>query len=276
MCTSDASTVPTFANLIRGWHVVCAEQIMMSLPMGENMKGIIRIAVLCLVLTVPTVGCRKDPKANDGASTAPDTMLMHDLAEANRNTAAASALDNSLNTVRTSNGGTVPVAGAAPQGEPSDPKVVPRPSPSGSEVLTSGTRLSPPTKANDASGGTIVPTDRSPASGLVRASRDPCNSPAAVDQRSCLNRSIASNDTDLNQTYQELLAQARKSGGSELEDRFQQSQRDWINQRDADCTAQTPNDNGKLWAKARARCLADRSTTRTAELQKNLNNLRGQ
>jgi uncharacterized protein YecT (DUF1311 family) len=143
-------------------------------------------------------------------------------------------------------------------------------------VLTSGTRLTPPTRATDASGGTNVSLDRSPATVLQRASRDPCNSPAAVDQRSCLNRSIATNDADLNRTYQELLDQARKSGGSELEDRFQQSQRDWVNQRDSDCTAQTPSDGGKLWAKARARCLADRSATRTAELQKNLNNLRGQ
>jgi uncharacterized protein YecT (DUF1311 family) len=267
---------PPPANLIRGWHVVCAEQIMMSLPMGENMKGITRLAALCLVLIGATVGCRKDPKAKEVAGAAPDTMLMHDLAEANRNTAAASALDNSLNTVRTSKGGAVPVAGAPPQGDPSDAKVVPRPSPSGSEVLTSGSRLSPPTKANDAPGGTTVPTDRSPASGLVRVSRDPCNSPAPTDQRSCLNRSIATNDADLNRTYQDLLAQARKSGGSELEDRFQQSQREWVNQRDADCTAQTQSENGKLWAKARAQCLADRSATRTAVLQKNLNNLRGQ
>jgi uncharacterized protein YecT (DUF1311 family) len=264
------------ANLIRGWHVVCAEQIMMSLPMGENMKGMTRLfAVLCVVLIASTVGCRKDPKAKV-ASVAPDTMLMHDLAEANRNTAAASALDNSLNTVRTTNGGTVPVAGAATQGQPSDTKVVPRPAPSGNEVLTPGKRLAPPTRASDAPGGTTVPIDRSPASGLQRASRDLCNSPALADQRSCLNRLIATNDADLNRTYQELLAQARKSGGSELEDRFQQSQRDWINQRDADCTAQTESGNGKLWAKARAQCLADRSATRTAELQKNLNNLRGQ
>jgi len=110
---------------------------------------------------------------------------------------------------------------------------------------------------------------------LQRSSRDPCNSPAPVDQRSCLNRSIAANDVDLNRTYQELLAQARKSGGAELEDRFQQSQRDWINQRDADCTAQERSENGKLWAKARARCLADYSAKRTTDLQRDLNNLRG-
>src|SRR5258706_15760017 len=233
-------------------------------------------AVICLALLAGGLGCHKDPKAKDVASVGQDTMLMHDLAEANRNTAAASAMDNSLNTVKTTGDGTVPAAGAVPQGQASDAKVVPRPSPSGSEVLTSGTRLSPPTRATDASGGTNVSLDRSPATGLQRASRDPCNSPSAVDQRSCLNRSIATNDSDLNRTYQELLDQARKSGGSELEDRFQQSQRDWVNQRDSDCTAQTPSDSGKLWAKARARCLADRSATRTAELQKNLNNLRWQ
>jgi uncharacterized protein YecT (DUF1311 family) len=251
-------------------------EVMMSLPMGENMKWTTRLfPSLCLVLVASAVACNKDPKAKAGAAAAPDTMLMHDLAEANRNTAAASAMDNSLNTVMTASG-TVPVAGATSKGQPSETKVVSRSAPTGSEGLTSGTRLTPPTKASDAPGGTNVSLDRSPATGLQRASRDPCNSPAVLDQRACLNRSIAANDADLNRTYQELLDQARKSGGSELEDRFQQSQRDWVNQRDSDCTAQTPSDSAKLWAKARAKCLADRSATRTAELQKNLNNLRGQ
>jgi uncharacterized protein YecT (DUF1311 family) len=241
------------------------------------MKALSRLsAAFCFVFLVEGVACRKGANPKEAASAGQDTMLLHDLAEANRNTAAASALDNSLNTVSTSSSGTAPAAGEAAPNRPSDTKVVPRPTPSGSEVLTPGPRLTPPTKANDASGPTTVPLDRSPASGLQRASRDPCNSTAAVDQRSCLNRAIATNDAELNGTYQELLAQARKSGGSELEDRFQQSQREWINQRDADCTAQTQSENGKLWAKARARCLADYSAKRTAELQRNLNNLRGQ
>jgi uncharacterized protein YecT (DUF1311 family) len=233
-------------------------------------------AAFCFVFLAAGVACRKDTKAKEVATAGQDTMLLHDLAEANRNTAAATALDNSLNTVRTSGGGAVPATGEAAQTRPSDIKVVPRPTPAGDEVLTSGPRLTVPTKANDAPAPTTVPIDRSPASGLQRSSRDPCNSPAPVDQRSCLNRSIATNDVDLNRTYQELLAQARKSGGSDLEDRFQQSQREWINQRDADCTAQTQSENGKLWAKARARCLADYSAKRTAELQRNLNNLKGQ
>lgn len=277
MCISDASTASHPANLLRGWHAVCPEQMMMILPVGENMKALSRLSVaFCFVFLATSVACRKDTNAKEVANAGQDTMLLHDLAEANRNTAAAAALDNSLNTVRTSGGGTVPATGEAAQNRPSDTKVVPRPSPTGSEVLTSGPRLTVPTKANDAPAPTTVPIDRSPASGLQRSSRDPCNSPAPVDQRSCLNRSIAANDADLNGTYQELLAQARKSGGSELEDRFQQSQREWINQRDTDCTAQTQSQNGKLWARARARCLADYSTKRTTELQRNLNNLRGQ
>jgi uncharacterized protein YecT (DUF1311 family) len=236
----------------------------MILPLSETMKAFPRLsAAFCLAFLAVGAGCRKDTKASEVGAVAQDTMLMHDLAEANRNTAAASAMDNSLNAV----------AGAKTPADTTG--VVPKASPSGSEILTSGPRPAP-TKANDAPGGTNIPLDRSPASGLIRVPRDPCNSPAAVDQRSCLNRSIAENDADLNRTYQELLGQARKSGGSELTDRFQQSQRDWINQRDSECTAQTASENGKLWAKARARCLADYSSKRTAELQRNLNNLRGQ
>jgi uncharacterized protein YecT (DUF1311 family) len=256
---------------------------MMLFPLGEHMKVNSRLsAAICLALLAGSLGCHKDPKAKNVASVGQDTMLMHDLAEANRNTAAASALDNSLNTVRTS-GGTVPAGADGAQNRPADTKVAPRPSPNGSEVLTSGPRLTVPTKANDAPAPTTVSTDLSPAGGSQRSPRDsqrsprdPCDSPAAVNQRSCLNRSIAANDADLNRTYQELIAQAQKSGGSELQDRFQQSQREWINQRDNDCTGQTPSENGKLWARARARCLADYSAKRTTELQRNLNNLRGQ
>ena len=254
------------------------------LPLGERMNVIPRLsAAICLALLVGGLGCRKAPKAKDVASVGQDTMLMHDLAEANRNTAAASALDNSLNTVKTSGGGTVPVGAEAAQNRPADAKVVPRPAPNGNEILTSGPRIPVPTKASDAPAPTNVSTDLSPASSpqksprdSQKAPRDPCDSPTAANQRSCLNRSIAANDADLNRTYQELIAQAGKSGGSELQDRFQQSQRDWINQRDNDCTGQNPSENGKLWAKARARCLADYSAKRTAELQRNLNNLRGQ
>lgn len=250
--------------------------IMMASPVNEHMKALSRLSVtLCVVVLSSSAACGKDSKPKAVANAGQDTMLMHDLAEANRNTAAASVLDNSLNTVKTTAGGEAPAAGDALT-KPSDTKVVPRPAGAGDDALTSGPRMTPPLKANDASGPTTVPLSRSPASASRLGSRDPCESPAAVDQRSCLNRAIASNDAGLNRTYQELLAQAQKSGGSDLQGRFQQSQREWVNQRDADCNSQTPSENGKLWAKGRARCLADYSEKRTAELQRSLDNLRGQ
>ena len=228
--------------------------------------------VFGLSVFVISIGCRKETKANEVASVQQDTMLMRDLAEANRNTAAAAAVDNSLNTVRASGSPTTfEEASQRPTNRAST-----QPLPSGSQILTSGPRLTPPTTASDAPKPTTVPIERSPASSSATRSRDPCDSPNITDQRYCLNRSIVANDADLNRTYQELIAQAHKSGGGDLEERFRQSQREWINQRDASCTSQTESGDGKLWARARAKCLADYSSRRTAELQKNLGSLRGQ
>jgi uncharacterized protein YecT (DUF1311 family) len=227
-------------------------------------------AAVWLALMAGGLGCSKSKETSETAATSQDSMLLRDLAEANKNTAQAAAVDNSLNTVRTTGDGSTPVAGSeGSQSGLTGARIVPRPSPAGSQVLTNGSRPAPPLRANDASGPTTVSTDLSPA----KSTGDPCDSPAAVDQRSCLNRAIAGNDADLNRTYQELLAQSRKSGGPELEQRFRQAQRDWVNQREAECRG---SGDGALWARQRARCLADYSTRRTAELHRNLNSLRGQ
>ena len=222
-------------------------------------------ATVCLALIAGGLGCRESNKTPEVANVGQDTMLIRDLAEANKNTAAAAAVDNSLNTVRTTGGGAVPSL----TNDSSRPRTVVRPSPTGGQVLTP--RPAPPLRASDGSGPTTVSTDLSPAS--RSSSGDPCDSPAAVDQRSCLNRSIVQNDAGLNRMYQELIAQSRKSGGPELEQRFREAQRNWVNQRDAECR---DVGTGALWAKARSRCLANRSETRTAELRRNLNSLRGQ
>jgi uncharacterized protein YecT (DUF1311 family) len=223
-------------------------------------------AVICVAFIAGGVGCRDSKKTPDVANVGQDTMLLRDLAEANKNTAAAAAVDNSLSTVNTTGGGAAPSL----VNDPTQPRTVVRPSVTGGQVLTTP-RPAPPLQANDGSGPTTVSTELSPAS--RSSSGDPCDSPAAVDQRSCLNRSIVRNDAELNQTYQELIAQSRKSGGAELEQRFRDTQRNWVNQRDAECR---DVGQGALWAKARARCLASRSETRTAELRRNLNSLRGQ
>ena len=246
------------------------------------MRPVIRVsAVVAIALALVVVSCRKEGNAKTSAQVvkvAQDTMLLHDLAEANKNTAAAASLDNSLGTVRTNPDGSAALVSNSSQSTPTN-RVVPRTT---TETQTTAPtpantpRMTAPTQASDAH-PTNVPLTRSPAnSAATRSSGDPCDSPATIDQRYCLNRSISTNDADLNSTYQDLLAQARKSGGSDLEDRFRQSQRDWVNKRDSDCTAQTPSQGNRLWARDRARCFADYSSRRTAELRQNLSSLRGQ
>ena len=246
------------------------------------MRPVIRVsAVVAISLALVVVSCRKEGDAKSSAQVvkvAQDTMLLHDLAEANKNTAAASALDNSLGTVRTNpDGSAALVSNPTPT---TSGRVVPRTTnetPTTTTATPANTpRMTAPTQASDAH-PTTVPLSRSPANtAATRSSGDPCDSPTTIDQRYCLNRSIASNDADLHSTYQDLLAQARKSGGSDLEDRFRQSQRDWVNKRDSDCTSQTPSQGNRLWARDRARCFSDYSSRRTAELRQNLSNLRGQ
>ncbi|MDP9203698.1 MAG: DUF1311 domain-containing protein [Gemmatimonadota bacterium] len=224
------------------------------------------LAVPSFALIAAGVGCRESKKKGEVVNVAQDTMLLRDLSEANKNTAEAAGVDNSLNTVRTSGGGPLPgLVNDSFQPRPSGSRVVVRPSPGDSQMLT------PPVKANDAAGPTTVPAELSPASGSP--SSDPCDSPASVDQRSCLNRLIDQNDVDLNRTYQNLIAESRKVGGSELEERLRRAQRNWVDQRDVECRG---SGEGSLWARGFARCLAGISAKRTAELQRNLDSLRRQ
>jgi len=236
------------------------------------MKTLPRFSVAVTALLLAGIlACGKDKKTVEAATATQDTMLLHDLAEANKNTAAANAVDNSLNTVRTGGDSSLPaMVKAAAQSRTPETQVVPRP-----PSLVSGATSRP--RSSDPSLGINRTRQADGASSRQSAnSGDPCDSPAPVDQRSCLNRSIVVNDADLNRTYQELLAQSRKSGGPELEDRLRQSQRDWVNTRDTECNQQTSGQGGALWARPRARCLADHSAKRTAELQRTLNSLRGQ
>jgi uncharacterized protein YecT (DUF1311 family) len=244
------------------------------------MKDFPRLSLaLVIAVSAGVAACRKETKGKEVATVAQDTMLLHDLAEANKNTAAAAAADNSLTTVMTS--GSAPTTttsdagpGQTPQNRTSDSRTVTATAPGIPSPWTSGPRLTPPRTANDAPAPTNVPLSRSPANARP-SSGDLCDSPTPADQRACLNRSIVANDADLNSTYQELIAQARKSGGPDLEERIRQSQREWVNERDVNCRPGTQS-AGTLWARSVARCLAGYSDKRTAELRRTLSGLRGQ
>ena len=235
----------------------------------KNMKTLSRYSLLAsLALQLGSLGCGDSKKKPEVANVAQDTMLLHDLAEANKNTAAAAAVDNSLNTVKTTGDQTLtPTQGASVTTPTPVSRVVTRPAGTTNGGLVSASATTDTSIIRVGARQAARNRPKTPSTG------DPCDSPDPVDQRSCLNRSIVQNDADLNQTYQELLAQSLKSGGSGLQDRFRQSQREWINTRDSECQG---TGDGALWARARARCLADYSTKRTAELQRSLNSLRGQ
>ena len=87
------------------------------------MKTLSRFSIAVpLLLLAGSLACGKEKKTAEAASATQDTMLLRDLAEANRNTAAANAVDNSLNTVRTSGDSSLPamVDAAAQSRTPGD------------------------------------------------------------------------------------------------------------------------------------------------------------
>ena len=123
------------------------------------MKVLIRLsAAFCLALLAGAVSCRQETKAKEIANVQQDTMLLRDLAEANRNTADA-GMDNSLTTVRTSGDGAFPaLANDGSENRPTNRAATrPEPRPEGSDVLTSGATIKAPTTANDAPAPTTVP-----------------------------------------------------------------------------------------------------------------------
>jgi len=241
------------------------------------MKGTRTLLPLAAFLSFLTISaCSKSKEKKDVAPVAQDTMLMHDLAEANRNTAAAEGTDTTEAGLRARNGtglgSTALTSGLVTPGTAGQAvTTLPRTS-------TQTSRIAAPRGSADARGPTNVSAtmDSGNSPNSSSSTDDPCDSPKMGDQRSCLNRAIASNDADLNRVYQDLISQARTSGGSDLEERYRQTQRDWVNRRDVECRQQTSVEEGKLWARGMSRCLADYSHRRTSELQSSLNQLRGQ
>ena len=110
------------------------------------MKTLSRFSIAVLLLLLAgSLSCRKEKKTAEAAGVAQDTMLLRDLAEANKNTAAANAVDNSLNTVRTRADESLPaMVNAAAQSRTPETRVVARP-----PDLTSGARPASPSRAGD-------------------------------------------------------------------------------------------------------------------------------
>jgi len=99
-----------------------------------------------------------------------------------------------------------------------------------------------------------------------------CASPAAEDQRRCLDGYLARSDARLNESYQALITQLKsetrkRSGTSEpaTVQRLRTTQRNWVAYRDDECRKRTAGSEGALWAPVRARCLEEYSAMRERE-----------
>src|ERR1043166_1315169 len=122
------------------------------------MRPIMRVSVVvAIALAMVVISCRKETDAKSTAQVvqvAQDTMLLHDLAEANKKTAAAASVDNSLGTVRTNpDGSAALVSDATPTTrtnrvvprEPSDAgTTIPAPAPEARAPTTTPRMTAPP------------------------------------------------------------------------------------------------------------------------------------
>jgi uncharacterized protein YecT (DUF1311 family) len=101
-----------------------------------------------------------------------------------------------------------------------------------------------------------------------------CASPASADQRRCLLAYLARSDVTLDRNYQAQIARLRQEAGTvagapepETVQRLRTAQRAWLVYRDTECRNRNRGQEGALWAPVRARCLAEFSRQRAAELQ---------
>jgi uncharacterized protein YecT (DUF1311 family) len=99
-----------------------------------------------------------------------------------------------------------------------------------------------------------------------------CDSIAALDDLiACHETRYAEADEALNRTYVALMERLDAIGHGERKPLLRESQRGWITFRDAECEFAASRTNGDVgYPLVLAKCLADMTHTRTAQLQRYL------
>jgi uncharacterized protein YecT (DUF1311 family) len=99
-----------------------------------------------------------------------------------------------------------------------------------------------------------------------------CASPAAEDQKRCLEGYLARSDAGLDRSYQALITQLKAEAGTRASaaepatvQRLRTIQRKWVDYRDDECRKRTHASEGPLWAPVRAKCLEQYSVLREKE-----------
>lgn len=209
--------------------------------------------------------CRRSNAADAGG----DSALARDLAIVQMQTAAAR---DSLARARAGGDSSVAPAESLP------PTVTPPPAPTDtSAMVTVAEPESTAAAASPASPTTTAPATTTAAVPAAtpaahRAPADPCTSPSASSQRTCLRVRLAAYDARLNRVYGRYIARLRaapanRGGGAPAIRKLRESERAWVKYRDAMCARKLAGKEGKLWAPARAECLGQYATERARLLE---------
>ncbi|MEO5590107.1 MAG: lysozyme inhibitor LprI family protein [Gemmatimonadaceae bacterium] len=117
------------------------------------------------------------------------------------------------------------------------------------------------------------PSPRPPAPQARLTGLRACNSATLENQSECLRVSLAAADSRLNRIYRALITEMRRqesiAPGSKdpaSVQRLRVGQRTWLVYRDNECRKRGRGNEGRLWAKPRAKCLGEFSVRRAQEL----------
>jgi uncharacterized protein YecT (DUF1311 family) len=127
------------------------------------------------------------------------------------------------------------------------------------------------------SGGESGRATSSPPGGNLEV----CSSPVAANQRACLTMLIEDSDTELNDVYEALIRELRRTNGTQpgepdpaSVERLRTAQRDWIRSREAECRSRNEGSEGQFWALARIGCFRELADARRRDLESALRRLR--
>lgn len=225
----------------------------------------IGMRTLVLALAAATlaggVACRRSNAADAGG----DSALARDLAVVQMETNAAR--DSVARAARAAADSSLAPAESLPA------SVTPPPAPSDSTAMVtvaepeSTTAIPAKTPA-----ATTTASASAPSATTHRAPVDPCTSPAASSQRTCLRVRLAAYDARLNRVYGRYIARLRsapanRGGGAPAIRKLRESERAWVKYRDAMCARKLAGKEGKLWAPARAECLGQYANERARLLE---------
>jgi uncharacterized protein YecT (DUF1311 family) len=110
----------------------------------------------------------------------------------------------------------------------------------------------------------------SEADPVESTSQDPCASGSAIGSIRCMSASWERAETELNAEYQLALRRLKVTASASIQQKFLESQRQWVRYRDAHCTFEADAEvEGNAWNSFhRANCKAERATARAQYLRK--------